>query len=47
MPSRIAVLAAVSVAATVAVASAAGETKDQKIARALSAGPPTWMPKAP
>ncbi len=41
MSSRIALLAAVSIAATVAVASAAGETKDQKIARALSAGPPS------
>jgi len=41
MSSRIAVLAAVSVAATFAAAVAADETKDQKIARALSAGPPS------
>ena len=39
MSSRLIALAAVAVAATVAAASAAGETKDQKIARALSAGP--------
>ena len=39
MSSRFIAFAAVAVAATVAAASAAGESKDQKIARALSAGP--------
>ena len=46
MPSRVAALAAISLAMTVAVASAAGETKDQKIARALSAGPPSVTARA-
>ncbi len=39
MPFRLIALTAAAVAATLAAAVAAGETKDQKIARALSAGP--------
>jgi hypothetical protein len=44
--SRSFALAAVALAATVAAASAATETKDQKIARALSAGPVSVTAKA-
>ncbi len=41
MPSRFAVLAAAALVAAAAAAPAATETKAQKIARALSAGPPS------